>query len=177
MPLITMGRIKRAIKLLSEGSSEADAERTALTLNGFGTPEEQIKEVTIAVRQSLDMLAAAQKHKPLPRDPVERRLKELIAIRLRLVDEIKTLQAGLKQVPLGDKKEQARIKGLIIDRQATLRRSKPEVRELTQRIERRARHGLWVSAVTAVCGEEALAKVQEWMRAEQERRRKAEEKS
>ena len=112
-----------------------------------------------------------------PGVPPEEALVRVKEARARDIAAIEELTRELRQTQVGDRQAQARIKSAIVAHQTALRRSRPLLQDLTERVGRRASHSLWVAGVTAVCGEEALTKVQEWMRAERARRKAEEGKS
>ena len=84
--------------------------------------------------------------------------------------DVARLQAKLGQTPRADKQGAHAIKQAILSKQSKLQRLKPVVASYRAALEKRETHSLWVEGVRAVCGQDALREVYDWMAAEKKRR-------
>lgn len=84
--------------------------------------------------------------------------------------DIAHLQEKLLQTPRGDKQGAHAIKQSILRTQSKLQRMKPVVANYRATLEKRETHCLWGDGVRAVCGDEKLREVYDWMKAEKKRR-------
>jgi NH3-dependent NAD+ synthetase len=94
--------------------------------------------------------------------------------------EVNQLQEQLGQTARADKQGAHAIRQAILHTQSKLLRLKPVISGYREALEKRDTHSLWVEGVRAVCGQDALREVYDWMAAEKKRRaiaRKAEVQS
>lgn len=83
------------------------------------------------------------------------------------------LAEQLAQTPRGDKAGAHIIKQEIKRLQARLQRMKPVLNHYRSAIDKKEAHGLWVDGVRAVCGQDKLREVYDWMTAEKKLRKSA----
>ena len=85
-------------------------------------------------------------------------------------DDIAHLREKLGQTPRADKQGAHAIKQAILRTESKLQRLKPVVASYRAMLEKRETHCLWGDGVRAVCGDEKLRDVYDWMKAEKKRR-------
>jgi hypothetical protein len=93
--------------------------------------------------------------------------KQSEVLRLRL----ESLQNELAATPRGDKQLAHEIRQDITRAQSEVRRLKLVTAEHRRNSEHKEAHHLWAAAVRAVCGQDKLGEVYDWMRDEKRRRR------
>jgi hypothetical protein len=87
--------------------------------------------------------------------------------------EIESVHRKMGELPRSAKAEAKELALYLQRLQSHVRRLKPFMGRFREEVERKDRHGMWVDAVTAVCGPEKLTQVMRWMADERKRRRQS----